>query len=170
MGRTLRCGRRIPGIPSHSRCTRSGRCSGLMLCRSSARLLQELTVLQAGFWLINASQLPYSLGNVEISDLQVLAESWIPAPAVPSHRGLETSLAGCQVHVFSVSLAKKLSQPLPPFHWTPPKPPPPDCFLLISFNVLQLCYSASSMLLLKKANKKNTSKAFSLLLTRFPFL
>lgn len=35
-------------------------------CKSSACLLQELRMLQAGFWLINTSKLPYSLGNVEI--------------------------------------------------------------------------------------------------------
>lgn len=69
----------------------------------------------------------------------------------PSHA---IPLVGCQVHVFSIPLAKKFSQPSPPFHWTPPTPP--NCFLFISFNVLR--YSASSKLFLEKTNNKKKVK------------
>lgn len=128
-------------------------------CRSSACLLLELTMLQARFWLINTSKLPYSLGNLEIRGLWVQKAEFLNS--MPSHRG-----CGDPTDCVSISLAKKLSQPLPPFHWTLPKTPP----RLFSIN---LFYCAPPLLLsflqafLKKTTKKNNSKAFSLLLSCF---
>lgn len=148
---TLPCDRRVTGISSHSLCICSSRCMGLMA-------LQELCLPPSGAEdapgrILTHKRFLTALGMWKyVRGLQAHGGSWIPAVPCNPREDVETPLGGCQVHVFSISLAEKLSQPLPPFHWAAPQ-----TSTLFSVNFF-LCAPALLLCLLQAFPKKTNKK------------
>lgn len=144
----------------------------------------ELMMLQAGFWLINTYKLLYSLGNVEIHGLQAHEESWIAIVVLQDtlkymnallYRYLSKltgnlCLARDAYQYLSLSLLNclrwQVSHYLLSTEYTPKNLL--DCVLITFFSALQLCYSASFKVFLKKTKKRKKSfQPFIVILSKF---